>query len=84
MFKLSAGDLVRGLVMAILAPVMLAVFAVLNRVVTDPAFDVFSLDFVALFKELTNVFIIAAYVGGSSYLVKNLLTSDDGKFLKVL
>lgn len=83
MFKLTKGDFFRGFVMAVLTPVMVAVLAVLNRVITDPAFDVFSLDFVALIKELTNVLIIAAYSGGSSYLMKNLLTTDDGAFLGI-
>lgn len=69
--------------MAILVPVTIAILAVLNRIVTDPAFDVFSLDFIALFKELTNVFIIAAYSGFSSYLMKNLLTDDNRNFLGI-
>ena len=83
MFKLSLGDLARGLVMAIIAPVSIAILGVFSRIITSD-FDVFSLDFVALFKELTNVFIIASYSAGSSYLLKNLLTNDDKKFLGVL
>lgn len=69
--------------MAVLTPVMVAILAVFNRVITDPAFDVFSLDFVALMKELTNTFIVAAYGGGASYLMKNLLTDSDRRFLGI-
>ena len=82
MFKLSLGDLWRGLVMAIIAPVSIAILGVFSRIITSD-FDVFSLDFVALFKELTNVFIIASYSAGSGYILKNLLTDDDQNFLGI-
>lgn len=68
--------------MALIAPVTIAILGVFSRVITSD-FDVFSLDFVALMKELTNVFIIASYSAGSSYLLKNLLTSDEGNFLGI-
>lgn len=82
MFKLSLGDLWRGLVMAIIAPVTVALLGVFSRVITSD-FDVFSLDFVALFKDLTNVFIVTSYGAGSAYLIKNLLTDDQQNFLGV-
>jgi len=82
MFKLSLGDLWRGLVMAIIAPVTIAILGVFSRVITSD-FDVFSLDFIALFKDLTNVFIIASYSAGASYLLKNLATDDNGNFLGI-
>lgn len=82
MFKLSFGDVLRGLVMAILAPVSVAILGVFSRVITSD-FDVFSLDFIALFKELTNVFIIASYSAGSAYILKNLLTDDNKRFLGI-
>ena len=69
--------------MAVLSAVMVAFTGILSRVIT-PQFDVFSLDYITLFKELTNAFIIAAYASGSGYLLKNLLTNDDQKFLGVL
>lgn len=83
MFKLTWGDLWRGLVMAILGPVAVAVFAVLGSVITVPGFDVFSVDFVVLFKNLTNALIVASYSAGSAYILKNLLTDDSGNFLGV-
>lgn len=82
MFKLSLGDLFRGLVMAIIAPVTIAILGVFSQVITSD-FDVFSLDFIKLFKDLTNVFIIASYSAGSTYLLKNLLTTDEGNFLGI-
>jgi len=82
MFKLSLGDLFRGLVMAIIAPVTIAILGVFSQVITSD-FDVFSLDFIKLFKELTNVFIIASYSAGSSYILKNLLTDDEDNFLGI-
>ena len=82
MFKLSLGDLFRGLVMAVTASVMVAVLGVFSRVITSD-FDLFSLDYVPLLKELTNQIIIAAYSAGSGYLLKNLLTDDRQRFLGI-
>ena len=83
MFKLSVGDLLRGLVMAVLGAVMVAVFAVLGAVINTPGFDVFTVDFIQLFKDLTNALIVAAYSSGSAYLLKNLLTDDEQRFLGI-
>lgn len=82
MFKLSLGDLWRGLVMAMLGAVTVSVLGVFSRVITAD-FDVFSLDFIALLKELTNVIIVASYSSGSAYLLKNLFTNDNGDFLGI-
>ena len=83
MFKLTWGDIWRGLVMAILGPVAVAAFSVLGAVVTVPGFDVFSLDFVVLFKNLANALIVASYSAGSAYILKNLLTDKDQNFLGI-
>lgn len=83
MFKLTWGDWWRGLVMAVIAPVTIAILGVFSTIVTEPNFDVFSVDFIALLKNLTNVFIIASYSAGSSYILKNLLTNDNGDFLGI-
>jgi len=82
MFKLTLGDLFRGLIMALIAPVTIAILGVFGSVITSD-FDVFSLDFIKLFKELTNVFIISSYSAGSTYLLKNLLTDEDQNFLGI-
>lgn len=83
MFKLSLGDVWRGLLMAVFGPVMVAVFGVLGAVINAPNFDVFSVDFVSLFKNLTNAMIIASYSASSAYLLKNLLTDDDQNVLGI-
>ena len=82
MFKLSLGDVFRGLVMTVTGAVMVAVLGVFTRVITSD-FDVFSLDYIALLKELTNVIIIAGYSSGAGYLLKNLLTDDNQNFLGI-
>lgn len=83
MFKLTWGDLWRGIVMAILGPVAVAIFGVLGAVITVPGFDVFSVDFILLFKNLTNALIVASYSAGSAYILKNLLTDDQQNFLGI-
>jgi len=83
MFKLTWGDVWRGLVMAVLGPVAIAILGVVGAIVTAPGFDVFSVDFIQLFKDLTNTFIVAAYGAGSAYLLKNLLTDDNQNFLGI-
>jgi len=69
--------------MATLGPVTVAIFAVLGAVITAPSFDVFSVDYILLFKNLTNTFIVAAYSSGSAYILKNLLTDKNQNFLGI-
>ena len=83
MFKLSLGDIWRGIIMAVLAPVSVAIFGVLGTVINTPGFDVFSVDFIQLFKNLTNAFIVASYGAGSAYILKNLFTDDNKNFLGI-
>lgn len=83
MLKLSLGDLWRGLVMAMLGPVAVAILGVLGAIITAPNFDVFSVEYIQLFKNLTNVFIVASYSAGSAYLLKNLLTNENRDFLGI-
>lgn len=83
MFKLTLGDLWRGLVMAILGSVAVAVMGVLGALVNAPDFDIFSTDFITLFKDLTNAMIVASYSSGSAYILKNFLTDDDQNFLGI-
>lgn len=83
MFKLTWGDVYRGLVMAVLGPLAVAIFGVLGAVITAPGFDVFSTDFITLLKDLTNAMIVASYSAASAYILKNLLTDDNQNFLGV-
>ncbi len=83
MFKLTLGDLWRGLIMAVLGPVAIAIFGILGGVITAPNFDVFAVDWILLFKSLTNAFIVASYGGFSGYILKNLLTDNNQNFLGI-
>lgn len=83
MFKLSWGDIWRGLIMAVLGPLAVAVFGVLGAVITAPNFDVFEVAWVQVLKDLTNAMIVASYSAASAYLLKNLLTDDRQNFLGI-
>ncbi len=83
MFKISWGDVFRGLVMAVLAPVAVAIFGILGAIITAPNFDVFIVDWSTLFRSLTNAMIVAAYSSGSAYILKNLLTDKNQNFLGI-
>jgi len=69
--------------MAILGPVAVALFGVAGAVITAPGFDVFSVDYVKLFKDLTNALVVASYGASSAYILKNLLTDDNKNFLGI-
>ena len=69
--------------MAVLGPIAVALFGILGSVITAPHFDVFTVDFISLFKNLTNAFIVASYSAGSAYLLKNLLTDSNQNFLGI-
>lgn len=71
MFKLSLGDVGRGLVVAVLASVFVYLLAVLNA----PGFS-----FVAInYAEIARI----TLVSGISYLAKNLLTDSQGNLLTI-
>lgn len=75
MFKLNWTDVVRGLVVAILTGAFLAVVGIFGS-----EFDVFTADWVAIGKSMVNGG-FAAFVG---YILKNFLTADNGKIVKVI
>ncbi len=83
MLQLTWGDLWRGLVMAILGPVAVAIFGLLNGIILAPGFDVFAVEWGTLFKGLTNAFVVSAYSGFVGYILKNLLTDDNQDFLGI-
>ena len=83
MFTLTVGDVWRGLVMAILGAVAMAWLGVLGAIIQAPGFDVFTVDFIALFKNLTNAMIVSAYSASSAYILKNLLTDENQNFLGI-
>lgn len=83
MFTLTWGDLWRGIVMAVLGPVMVAALASLSAVIQEPGFNIFAVDWVMTFKNVANVAVVAAYISGSSYLLKNFLTDQNKNFLSI-
>ncbi len=83
MLTLTKGDWVRGLAMAILSPVAVAIFAVLGAVVNAPGFDVFLVDWLALGRSLINILIVTSYGAGSGYILKNLLTDHNDNLLGI-
>lgn len=83
MFTISLGDLWRGLITAVLAAASVAAFNVLSAVILAPNFDFFSVDWVTVFKSLTNALIVSSYGGFSGYILKNLLTDKNQNFLGI-
>lgn len=75
MFSLNFADVFRGLAVAILTGAFLAVSGVFGS-----GFDVFTADWASIGKSMINGG-FAAFVG---YILKNFLTADNGKILKVL
>lgn len=81
MFTLSWGDWGKGIIVAILAPAFVAITSVLGAIINAPGFDAWAVDYGALFHNLTNTLIVSSYGAGVGYILKNLLTTDEGKFL---
>lgn len=73
MFTINYGDIFRGIVVAILTGAFLAVSGTLSSV----GFDVFTADWVQIGKTVVNGG-FAAFIG---YIVKNLITANNGKVL---
>lgn len=83
MFTISKGDLWRGLVMAVLGAVVVAVHGVLGAIISQPGFDVFEVQYVQVLKDVTNASIVAAYSSGIAYLLKNMLTDHNKNFMGI-
>lgn len=83
MFKLSWGDVNKGLLVAIFAPVVSSVTVVLGTVINSAGFDVFLVDWSALSHNLINISIISAYGGFTGYLAKNFFSDYQGNVLSV-
>jgi len=71
--KINSKDVIRGIATAIFA----AVFISLYQIVTAPGFDLFTVDWHSVVQVSLNA-AVAAFIG---YIVKNLLTDSQGKFL---
>lgn len=82
-FKLSFGDLGRGLIVAILGPLVVSIIATLGSIISAPGFDVALVDWASLGHILLNISIVSSYTGFAGYLSKQLITSDQGNILGV-
>jgi hypothetical protein len=71
--KLNSRDFVKGLATAVIAGVFIAVVGVFSQ----PNFDLFTVDWVAVGHLAANA-AVSAFIG---YIGKNLLSDSDGKFL---
>lgn len=69
--------------MSVVAPMAVAIFAVLGAVIKAPGFDAFLVDWGTLLHNLTNTLIVAAYSSGTGYILKNLFTDDNHNFLGI-
>lgn len=83
MFKISLGDVGRGLIVAIAAPLFVTVSAVLGAVINAPGFDAWAVDYHMLFHSLVNTSVVASYGGFTGYIVKNFFTSSQGNLFGV-
>ncbi len=82
-FVLGWSDVRRGLLVAILSPVVLAVTVALGAVISATGFDVFSVDWMAVSHNLTNISIVSAYGGFMGYISKNFFSSNQGNLLAI-
>ncbi len=81
--QLDWSDMGKALIVAILAPTLIAATVGLGAVINASGFDVFSIDWVALSHNLVNISIVAAYGGFVGYLSKNLITSNQGNVMAI-
>lgn len=71
--KLNLQDVAKGLISAILGGAAVVIFGMLSA----PNLDIFSLDWHVLVNQAVN----GAIAAGAGYLMKNLLSTSDGKFM---
>lgn len=71
--RLNSKDFIKGAVTAVFAAVVLAVYNIIGA----PGFDLFTVDWSAVFQVSVNA-AVAAFIG---YIGKQLLTDEDGKLM---
>lgn len=81
MYKLQSSDWIKGLITAGLAGLLISLASVIHGVVTSPGFDVFSLDWHEVIRNMVNMGIIGAEGGFAGYIAKNFLSNENGAFL---
>lgn len=73
MFKLKSNDFVKGAITALITGLVWSIGSAFNQT----GFDIFSTDWGAIIGSAIN----AGIASGMGYLIKNLGTDSDGKFL---
>jgi len=73
MFSINGKDFAKGLLIAVLSGVLLPVSAMIQT----PGFDLATVNWSAVLSLAMN----GAVVGFISYMMKNFLSTEDGKFL---
>ncbi|MBX4216138.1 hypothetical protein KW797_04285 [Candidatus Parcubacteria bacterium] len=81
LFRLGQPDVIKGMVTAIIAGLLLAIGTVMHSVVTAPGFDIFAIDWAGLMREVINAAIIGAEGGFVGYIGKNFLSDENGAVL---
>lgn len=81
LYSLNKGDFIRGLITAVFAGVAVAIGSVLNGVFTADGFDVFSVDWGMVGKNMVNAAVIGAQGGFAGYIAKNFLSDNKGALL---
>ncbi len=76
LYRICKSDVVKGLVMAVLAGVLMTIWSV----VSQSGFDAFATDWSEVLRSVINVSIVSFF----AYIMKNLLTDEDGKVLGVI
>lgn len=83
LFKISLGDVGRGLLVAVLGPLFISILAALSSIILAPGFDVALVNWSGLFHDLINISIVSSYTGFAGYISKQLITDDQGNILGI-
>lgn len=78
LFNLTKNDFLKGAFTAVVAGIVVAVGTVLHGVFTAPGFDVFSIDWASLGRDMVNAAVIGGEGAFSGYLLKNFLSNENG------
>lgn len=83
LFTLKSNDWVKGLITAVLGSVIVAVTTAFGAIVTQPGFDVFTVDWGDVLHNMINLMIVGGYAAITGYLGKNFLTDSKGDVLGI-
>jgi hypothetical protein len=81
LYRLGDADFIKGAFMAAIAGVVVSVGTVMHGVITEPGFNVFLIEWGGLLGTMINNAVIGAEAAFSSYIIKNLLSDQNGAIL---